>query len=298
LNFRFGLPKLNWLTGKIDIFHGPSFFPWSLTRGKYILTVHDLTTFKVPETVSAETRQYYQKCHRMSIPKADFIIADSNATKVDIMELFGVPEDRIKVVYLGTTQLRRGSTPDVGNLTPKLPYILSVGTLEPRKNHSRLIKAFSLLKGRNRIPHKLILAGTAGWRHEEIVAEAEKSSFSKDIAFPGYQSPEQIQSLYEGADLFAYVSLYEGFGLPILEAMGAGIPVVYAENTSMVEVAGDACIGVDAYDIESIANGILRPIEDSKLALEMARRGRERASQFTWEKTAKETLDVYHHVGI
>ncbi|MBD3233705.1 MAG: glycosyltransferase [candidate division Zixibacteria bacterium] len=298
LIFKLNIPKINWLIGKVDVFHGPYFFPWPVSKGTFIVTVHDLTSFKVPETVRAGLCAYYQRCHNRSIKLADFLIADSIATKHDICEIFDVPEDRIEVVYLGT-DLNRDTVADRIDNEPivKQPYILCVGTLEPRKNQKGLIKAFSILKDMYSIPHKLVLAGDKGWKHEGIIEEAEKSKHKDDIVITGYISPEEVLNLYYYADLFTYVSIYEGFGLPILEAMAMGVPVVYASNTSMIEVAGDAAVGVDTFDLESIVDGMYRVLSDSELADSLTRKGLDRAAQFTWDRTAEETLEVYRKFG-
>jgi len=300
LILRFKFPKLDWFAGNIDLIHSTSFFPWEISKGKFLLTVHDLSSFKVPDTIGNDIRAYYQKCYNLSIPKSDFIITDSEYTKQDVIELFKFPEEKIKVIPLGIEKpdLMRS---DIERIDAKPfinhPFILSVATIEPRKNYVRLIKAFSIIKDLYRIPHKLVIVGAMGWRHEDVLSEAKDSEYASDIIMTGYLSSNDLSSLYYNADVFAYVSIYEGFGLPILEAMAMGLPTVYANNTSMVEVAGEVGIGVDAYDVESITEGLYQLISNSELSKQFSIKGLERASQFTWEKTAKETLEVYKQVA-
>ncbi|PJA28450.1 MAG: hypothetical protein CO189_04600 [candidate division Zixibacteria bacterium CG_4_9_14_3_um_filter_46_8] len=293
-----GFPKIDWFTGRNDIIHGTSFFPWPKESGKFIATVHDLAILRIENLVTPKLQEYYEKCLRKYIPNADFVIADSESTRLDVLEIFKIPESRIKVIYLGYD-------PDFVNCDSKstisvkigAPYILFVGTLEPRKNLVALIKAFNILKENYRIPHKLVLAGNIGWLYEPIFLEIELSPYSSDIIAVTDRTDEELVALYKGASVFTLVSLYEGFGLPLLEAMGVGTPVVYANNSSLPEIAGDSGMPVDASNIESIADGIFKVLDNSALSGALSNKGMERAAQFTWEKTARETHKVYEEVG-
>jgi len=173
------------------------------------------------------------------------------------------------------------------------PYILFVGNLEPRKNLVRLIEAFGRLKARHTLPHQLIVAGKRGWLYRSIFEAVERLGLRDDVIFTGYVPAEDLPALYAMADLFAFPSLYEGFGLPVLEAMACGTPVLTARTGSLPEVAGEAAWYVDPLDVEALADGMARILTDPGTRADLVDRGLLQAKRFTWAKTAAATLDIY-----
>ena len=255
-------------------------------KGKVITTIHDLTYLRYPETM--EQRNLKRICQGIgySIERSDRIIAVSEFTKREICTLLDVPEEKISVIYNAPAELEA----DCGRMEPPVihgPYILFVGTIEPRKNLIRLIKAYTMLREKERIPHKLVLAGGLGWNHDAIQQAAQESKYCDDILFTGYVSIEKKRSLYQYADAFVFPSVYEGFGIPPLEAMSFGCPVVCADAASLPEVAGDAAEYVDPADSEQIAEGIFRVISDREYVRSLIQNGYERVKKFTWEESAQ-----------
>jgi glycosyltransferase involved in cell wall biosynthesis len=173
-------------------------------------------------------------------------------------------------------------------------YILHVGTMEPRKNLVRLVQAFAKLR-RSRLAIQLVLAGAQGWMYEDVLAEVERLGLEEDVIVLGRVDAESLPALYNGARCVAYPSLYEGFGLPVLEAMACGTPIVTSRTSSLPEVVGDAGVLVDPYDVGQIAEALEQLIVDEDAARCYAQRGRQRASAFSWEATARKTLQVYEN---
>jgi glycosyltransferase involved in cell wall biosynthesis len=173
------------------------------------------------------------------------------------------------------------------------PYLLFVSTLEPRKNINNLIRAFNLLKRKYKIEHQLVLIGQKGWNYEPIFREIERSAWRSQIHHLDYLSDEMVAVFYSKADAFVYPSHYEGFGLPVLEAMTLGAPVITSNTSSLPEVAGDAALLIDPDDPTSLADAILKVIGDSQFRSELIQKGKERAKLFSWERTAQETLKAY-----
>ena len=217
---------------------------------------------------------------------ADAIIVDSQSTKSDILAFFSIPEDKIHVVHLASDM-----KPVNARLSPKYgirgDYLLYVGTVEPRKNLLRLIEAFTQLDQEL----KLVIVGVSGWDNRAVY-----KSKNPNIIFTGYVSEEDLPAFYCNAKLLIYPSLYEGFGLPILEAMNCGCPVITSNISSMPEVAGDAALLVDPYNVEEIKSAAQKLLSDGMLRKKMVARGFRQARRFSWEKTADETLQVYQKV--
>jgi glycosyltransferase involved in cell wall biosynthesis len=182
---------------------------------------------------------------------------------------------------------------DVG----EAPFILSLGVIEPRKNHRLLIEAYRQLRERRKLPHKLVIVGRRGWLWEETIHAAELSPYRDDIHFVGFVGDEELPALYSAADVFAFPSLYEGFGLPPLEAMACGTPVVVSKSSSLPEVVGDAGLQVDPHDAESLAAALEMAILDEPLRADLRARGLARAARFNWQTSAEKLLDVYCRLG-
>lgn len=267
---------------------------------KKVITIHDLTPTLFPHTF----RSIMVVLHKLLFPRtlktADKIIADSKNTKKDLINYFNVPEEKIRVILLAADEkfkpLNKEGIKEVKqNYNLNFSFILYVGTLEPRKNIPSLIKAFYKLKRKN-INYKLVITGKKGRKYKEIFETIDKLNLQKDVIFTGYVSDEDLPALYKAADLFVYPSLYEGFGLPPLEAMACGTPVITSNTSSLPEVVGDAGIMVNPYDVDGLADAMYEVLTNDELREDMIKKGLERAKMFSWEKCAKETLDVYEEV--
>jgi glycosyltransferase involved in cell wall biosynthesis len=256
------------------------------------MTIHDVTFIKYPEFVTSIVRGYSDRVRRC-LQWTDLVIANSESTKRDIMEYFDVPEERIRVTLLAS---RYSSTIDIPSIDlPNLdkPYFLFVSTLEPRKNVVTVIKAFDYLKTKYKLEHRLLLAGKKGWRYEPIFEAIAASPFRESIVHLDYLPDTAIVGYYRSAELLIYPSIYEGFGLPVLEAMTLGCPVVTSNTSSLPEIAKDAAVLVNPSDPLEIAEGMIRIVSDSELRKDLIHKGEQRAREFSWQRTARETLEAY-----
>ena len=282
---------------RLDLFHYTD-HALSLFQStqQVIITVHDIAYIRFPDLLN-QTRQIYKKnILGKSIKRASIIVADSYSTKRDIVEFFGINEKKIKVVHLGVeSRFRPISSVEEYRLKNKLPakMILNVGTLEPRKNVVALIRAFKKLRGKGCKDYKLVIAGEKGWLYKQIFKEVERCNLEKEILFLGVVRDEDLPMLYNCAELFVYPSLYEGFGLPPLEAMACGVPVITSNTSSLPEVVGNAGIMVDPDDDNSLSEAMFNMLKDKDLRYQMSNRGLKRAKLFSWEKVAKEILGIY-----
>ena len=295
------LPLVRALKG-VDLLHSPVSAPPLWAPCKTVVTVHDLTFELYPQTMYWLHRYYWRFFLTRSIFRAERIIADSVSTKKGLVECFNVSEDLISAVPLCCAsqfyELPRDGAVDA--LKRKLAicnrYILFVGTLEPRKNIPTLIKAFHLAKHEGGIEHLLVIAGSKGWLFESIFRMVKELGLEHDVIFTGFVVDEELPSLYQGADLFVYPSLYEGFGLPVLEAMACGTPVITSNSSSLPEAVGDAGILVDPQDVEGLARVMLKVLSNEALSDELAHKGKLQAQWFTAERMARETIRVYRSV--
>jgi glycosyltransferase involved in cell wall biosynthesis len=288
------------LNDRLDLFHYTDHALSRLQRTRpIIITVHDIAYIRFPWLLN-KSRQIYKKyILKTSIKKADIIIADSYSTKRDIVEFFRIKEEKIKVVYLGVeSRFCPVSNVEEYRLRNNLPskMVLNVGTLEPRKNVVALIKAFKELKGRGLKDYKLVIAGDKGWLYKRIFDEVKSNGLQKEVLFLGIVEDEDLPMLYNCADIFVYPSLYEGFGLPPLEAMACGIPVITSNTSSLPEVIGNAGIMVDTDDINALCEAMYNVLKDKELWHQMSNKGLERAKLFSWEETAKKVLEIYNEV--
>lgn len=301
----FKLPKIL-QSDQIDVFWGTQHcLP---KRNKYsknirfVLTIHDLAIKKL-KTVGSLKNTIIQKLFlKKSLINADKIIAISKATKNDIIEIFKIKEDKVDVIYNGTnfSSIEPLSKKQEEEIQEKLkikdtPFLFFLSTIEPRKNLPTLIKAFNYIKEKENIALKLVLAGGLGWKYEEVIKLFEESKFKEDIIMPGYISKEEKRYLYENSECFVYPSLYEGFGLPILEAMSNKCLVLTANNSSLPEVGGDiAYYYNNVLDYEELGNKIIEVINlKQEEKTQKIEQGLEQVKKFTWEKCAKETIKRY-----
>ncbi|MFQ5811966.1 MAG: glycosyltransferase family 4 protein [Anaerolineae bacterium] len=290
------------VTGRVDIFHSPDFVLPPVRRAKTLVTVHDLSFIRYPQCADANLRAYLNQVVPRSVHRADLILADSQSTKDDLVELLGVAPDRIEVVYPGVEKRFRPIEDQAHleevrkryNLPPR--FALGLGTLQPRKNFTRLIEAYSLLVTRH--PSlQLVIAGGKGWLYEEIFASVERLGLEEKVIFPGFVADEHLPALYNLAELFVFPSLYEGFGLPPLEALACGTPVITSNASSLPEVVGEAGPMVEATDVEALAEAMKRVLEDDALQERMIAKGMKQAGKFTWEKTAAKLLSLYEAIS-
>lgn len=304
---RFWANRLNipieWLIGSFDVVHFPEPYPFRSKHARTIVTIHDIGFALRPEMFTKEMRALLGKQMKCVLRRADFIIAVSRTTRSDLLEVYGFDKERVCVIEHGVEETFRPIT-DSGSVEAlrrryKLPekFILCVGTLEPRKNHARLIQAFQLMCEKYTDEYNLVVCGKKGWMYDEVFALAEDAGLKETVIFTGYVPDEELPHLYNLASVVAYPSLYEGFGLPVVEAMACGKPVLTSNRGAMAEVAGDGAHLVNPEDVDDIAEGLYRLISDAELRERLKLAGQKRACTFTWEKTAKATLDVYERVA-
>ena len=287
---------------KIDLIHSMAYALPLACPASSVVTVHDLSFLLFPQAFNRANRLYLAAATRRAVGQADAVIAVSASTRRDVVRLLGVPEEKVAVVPNGIDETFRPIT-DTQRLEAlrrerSLPQrmILSVGTLEPRKNAETLIRAYARLKKASAILHKLVLAGGLGWRYERLFALVEELGLQDDVLFPGFVSYGELPLWYNAADLFVFPSLYEGFGLPPLEAMACGVPVIASNVSSLPEVVGDAGPLVDPLDVEGLAEAIAQVLGDGALRAEMRERGVARAEQFSWLEAARGTARVYENL--
>ena len=290
---------------KINILHFPAHYhtqitPFFLNNNlKKILTIHDLTPLLFPETHVKKNAILWNSTLKLIKSRIDTIITDSINTKRDCIKYLKIPEEKIRAVPLAAgTQYKPLSSLKLieeelkSRYNLEVPFILYVGTLEKRKNISTLIKAFNELKNQH-ITHKLVIIGQKGWKYEEIFETVHKLGLNNEIIFTGYVPDEDLVKFYNAADLFVYPSIYEGFGLPPLEAMACGTPVITSNTSSLPEVVGNAGITVDPYKTDGLIDKMHKILNSTNLQDKLSKKGIERAKTFSWDKTARETWKVY-----
>lgn len=287
----------------IDLLHCTNYIVPIIARTPTVLTIYDLAVLRYPQAHPWKRKFKHQLLLRRSIERAKFIIAISRFTAQETSSLFHLPGERVKVVYGGVSPLffpwEDESRLNQIRKRYKLPskFILYVGTLEPRKNVASLLLAFEMLKSKKDFPHKLVITGGKGWIYEEIMKTWERMEAKREVIFTGYVAYADLPGLYSLAQLFVYPSIYEGFGLPPLEAMACGTPVVVSNGSSLPEVVGDAGVMVDPKRPESIYQGIERVLGDPTFQSQLRKKGLKRAQRFTWEKTAQMTQKIYKEVS-
>lgn len=299
-------PKLDKFLGGTDIFWSPHFnFTRTSSDTKRIITVHDLSFLRYPEFFSVRKNLWHRalKIGR-AVQEADLIIAISENTKNDLIELLGVSEEKIMVIYSGNNEFANDFSDDdrlnylkENNLNK--PFILYLGTIEPRKNLVGLIEAYNILRTDNpeMTSYQLVLAGADGWKNKEIYQAAKQSPYSKDIVFLGYVNQRAKEMLYKSAGLFVFPSFYEGFGFPPLEAISAGLPVICSNVSSLPEVVAGAAILVDPFNFSALALAIKEGLTNDKLREKLIRRGYVRAQEFSWKKTASNYLKIFKELS-
>ena len=284
---------------RIDLFHGPAFVTPARCSVPCVVTIHDLVFHLFPESVSWSRRFYYRRAISRSIHRAARILCDSANTARDLREHFAVEPERIVEAPLGVERRFFDAPSAAENRrvrdTYALPerFLLTVGTIEPRKNLPVLLRAYARLRARRSDTPGLVVVGRQGWGMRDPRRMARDLGIEPETHFPGFVADADLPALYHLADVFVCVSLYEGFGLPVLEAMAAGTPVVAADNSSFPQVAGEAAWRVDARDSDRIAQALEHVLANPEDARHRAEDARRRAETFTWRATAEKTLDAY-----
>ena len=287
---------------RVDVFHGPTFIAPLVKTCPQIVTIHDMTFHLTPKRHELHKRIYFGKMIPTMIQRSDLVIAISQSTKNDLLRFVKTREDKICVIHHGV-EPRFQPVRDEEQLAKvrqkyDLPreFILFVGLIEPRKNLKALVDAYVS----DSLPREfdLVLAGNLGWNYSGLRDKIAQSGAQNQIRMPGYIADADLPALYSMAATFVYPSLYEGFGLPVLEAMACGAPVITSSVSAMPEVAGDAAILVDPNCVRALADAMQSALKDCRLRHSLSKRGRERAQLFTWEQTARKTLEAYSKVGI
>ncbi len=286
-----------------DVLHSPDFIPPAFGARCRVITVHDLSFLHYPEHLTAESRRYYNEQIAWAVRQADAISADSEQTRQDLIDMLGVPPDRVRTIHLAANPVYRepvgaeevAATLARHGLAPG--YLLFVGTLEPRKNVPTLLRAYRLLRDETGFDGPLVLVGGRGWHDEAIFATVEALALQGAVRHLSGVDDATLLHLYHGAALLALPSHYEGFGLPVLEAMHCGCPIVCSDRGSLREVAGDAALLLPPGDAGAWAEALARVLEDSALRARMIAAGCAQAARFSWEKTARETVALYAEAG-
>jgi glycosyltransferase involved in cell wall biosynthesis len=292
---RLPLP-VEWFTGEFSIYHATDFLlPHTQSSSPTLLTVHDLSFERVPEAADPRLRTFLQAAVPHSVRRAAHIIADSEATRQDLISLYNCPPQKVSVV-LSSVALRfqRTTSAEIRKkyALPDQPFLLCVGTIQPRKNYARVVRALASLGSAWRDIH-LVIAGGKGWLYDELYQTIADLNMAERVHFIGFADDDDLPALYSAAVCTVVVSLYEGFGFPVLESMACGTPVIASTVSSLPEVAGDAAILVDPSDVDAIAAAIHHILSDTALVEKLRQRGLAQARRFTPAATAQQLAGVY-----
>lgn len=284
------------------IYHSPNYhlMPFS---GQSVVTIHDLSFLRHPEFHPKERVDFWQnEIHRV-VNRASHVITDSEFQRQEIVELLNIAENKVSPVHLGVeSKFKSYAEQDCNEVLQKYglrykEFCLVVATIEPRKNFKRLLKAFESLPSKLRKSYPLAITGDKGWLSEDIHLAIDKLVEKREAVRIGYINDEELPYLYSASSIFLYPSLYEGFGLPVLEAMAAGTAVLTSKTTSIPEVAGDACVVIDPLSTEDMVAEWTSLLESDERRNIYAEKGRKRAQHFSWQKCTQDTLDVYSTLG-
>jgi glycosyltransferase involved in cell wall biosynthesis len=296
-------PKIETIIGEVDIVHGLASLVPETSKSKKVVTIYDLTLFSHPETHPRLRTKQYARLMDYSVKASDAILAISESTKKDILNFFDIDENKIFVSYCGIDHDLFKPLDESGPIEAvkrkyaiSKKYIYYLGTIEPRKNVDVLLTSFSIIKEKTKGEFQLVLSGMVGWLIEDLIKEIEFFAESNDLIFTGYVKNEEAAALYNGAEVFVYPSQYEGFGIPVAEAMACGCPVVTSDSSSLPEVVGEAGLLVEPNNAEALADSILNVLSDNTLKQSLKKMGLQRAQKFNWKNTAKVTKSVYERI--
>jgi len=287
------------VTGKIDLFHSPDFVLPAISGDvPSLLTVHDLSFVHFPDTFTPALINYLNGVVPRSVDRATHILADSQATKEDLVNIWNVPQNKITVLYSGVSGKFRPVTEkeQLRLVREKYglgddPYFLSVGTVQPRKNFQMLFRAFEPVA--KEFEHNLFIAGGKGWLYEKVLVDIERRGLTDRVRFIGFVDDADLPALYSGATLFLFPSIYEGFGLPLLEAMACGVPVITSDASSLPEVSGEAAIQLSPEQPERWTSAIMELLNDPGRRAALVAAGFIQARTFTWTKASRQLASIY-----
>jgi len=293
--------------GDFDIYHTPCpEFLGDVGHAEVVVTIHDLIHKICPQVHTEQTIESLDKQINCIVKKASKVICISQSTADDLIRHYRVDEKRISLVYNGVdkdifycmaAERRQEAKKKLRAKGIDFPYLLFVGTIEPRKNLKGVLYAFKQLKDQGDFDGKVVVVGMKGWLSEDLDQFMEKLKITDDVIFLGYMSNDDLRYLYNMAEVFVFPSLYEGFGFPVLEAFCCGAPVVTSNSSSLVEIASDAALTIDPLDDRKISAAIKDILKSPQLKEELIEKGKKRSKDFSFQKTAQETLQVYHEVA-
>jgi glycosyltransferase involved in cell wall biosynthesis len=292
-------PTVESFVGSVDVFHSVNGAVLPQRRGRRVVTVQDLTCLRFPQYHPWARRMLFRVAIRRAVRLADAIIVPSSATERDLSARFPEAERKVRVIPLAHGEQfvpmgPRDSAPIIGRYGLSFrTYLLFVGNVEPRKNLPAVVEAYNRLRSRGRSAPPLVIVGGEGWKNQAIHRAAAASPFASDIRFLGRVADDELPALMSGALAFVYPSIYEGFGLPPLEAMACGTPVITSNRSSLPEVVGDAALLVDPDDRSALAEAMARIVDEQPLREELRDRGLKQAQRFSWDETARLTVRVY-----
>jgi glycosyltransferase involved in cell wall biosynthesis len=287
-------------SGKVDIYHSADFvLPPLGNKVRKVVNIHDLAFLEHPEYAVPSLAAYLKKVVPQAAAAADVVVTGSHDASRALIDHFQTPREKLTVIPYGVgAHFRRITDPILLSATRykfglKHPLVFTVGTLEPRKNHLGLIKAFYQIYKKKQGPAMLAIAGGPGWLYDETQNLVKELKLERQVRFLGRVTDLELVTLYSLADVFAFPSFFEGFGFPPLEAMACGAPVITSNTSSLPEAVGDAAIQVDPHDISALADAITRLLEDESLREELRQKGYQRAQQYTWAMSARKMLALY-----
>jgi len=285
---------------KIDVLHGQGFTLPYFPSAKSVVTIYDMTWFSHASTHQGIKTLYFKTMIPASLRRADHVVTISESAHADLLKMFPALSGKITTtlggvasIFFNAAHSDRAAAEALARYEIDVPFILSVGMIQPRKNVPRLVKAFAGLRQTRNIPHKLVLVGKLGWQTDEVFQSLTEAGVADHVIFTGFVPDEDLVHLYRKAAVLAYPSLYEGFGLPIVEAMAAGSPVVTSRNSSLEEVAGTAAELCDPENVDDIADKIWNVISKPTIAERYIAAGKVQAQKFAWAQTARDTLRAY-----
>ncbi len=281
--------------GKVDVFYSPDFLLPPTRARRTLVTVHDLSYVRVPECFPAPLLNYLNRAVPPALARADLILADAASTQRDLVEVYAIAPAKVRVLYSAADARFHPniSAAECARVREKYalraPFVLSVGTLQPRKNYARLIEAFARAAIIN---YQLLIVGGKGWMFDAVIQAAQQ--LPDRVRILDFVSDDDLPALYAMATLFVYPSLYEGFGIPILEAMACGAPVISSNSSSLPEAGGDAALYFDPRDTGALADVLQRALADEKLRDELRGKGFAHARRFAWEQSARGLVEHWH----